>query len=85
MLLDMLSFFNVDGVMKNLGYKEFMPTTDNMKFLGKNFCGNLPFLCKKVIFEVCGYNDENLNSTRLPLYIYNTPAGSSVHNLMHWL
>jgi len=67
--------------------KEFLPTNFFFKTAAKLFCGPFPSACKSVIFLLCGENHDpahNLNSTRMPEYIYNTPAGTSVKNMIHW-
>jgi len=76
------------NIVNFFGIKQFLPTNDLFKFLGKTVCGFTPALCEDSIFLLCGYNRDpmhNLNSTRLPLYIYNTPAGTSVKNMLHWM
>ena len=40
--------------------------------------------CEDAIGMICGYNPDNINNTRLPLYLSYTPAGTSVKNMAHW-
>jgi hypothetical protein len=43
--------------------------------------------CENLVFAVCGKNPEkgnDLNTTRLDIYVSHTPAGTSVQNMAHW-
>lgn len=33
---------------------------------------------------LCRYNPDNINASRVPLYLSHTPAGTSVQNMAHW-
>jgi hypothetical protein len=47
-------------------------------------CRATPALCLNILSMLCGYDIQNLNATRLPVYLSYTPAGSSVANMAHW-
>lgn len=62
----------------------------NSKFLAKvadTFCDDdsmTQFLCSNVLFLICGYNKDNLNSTLLPVILAHTPAGASTRQVLHY-
>ncbi|KAL7053067.1 hypothetical protein AAHC03_025986 [Spirometra sp. Aus1] len=64
----------------------FMPSSSLTRFLGILLCSkhSLPFICSNVIYSLAGYDSENTNTTRLPVYIAHTPAGASVRNMVHY-
>ena len=37
-----------------------------------------------MLAAICGYNPNNLDVTRLPIYVNYTPSGTSVQNMAHW-
>ncbi|XP_056386063.1 lysosomal acid lipase/cholesteryl ester hydrolase-like isoform X3 [Hyla sarda] len=69
------------------GDKDFMPQSSWIKILSKHFCNLFPLdeLCGNVFFLLCGFNERNLNMTRVHVYISYCPAGTSVQNMKHWL
>ncbi|XP_059332904.1 lipase member M-like [Ammospiza nelsoni] len=40
--------------------------------------------CANLLFLLGGYNEKNLNMTRLDVYTSHYPDGTSVKNIMHW-
>ncbi|NXN38988.1 LIPM Lipase, partial [Rhinoptilus africanus] len=40
--------------------------------------------CANLLFLLGGYNEKNLNMTRLDVYTSHYPDGTSVKNVMHW-
>ncbi|XP_025297185.1 lysosomal acid lipase/cholesteryl ester hydrolase isoform X1 [Canis lupus baileyi] len=69
-----------------LGSKEFLPQSMLLKWLSAHFCSHviLKELCGNAVFVVCGFNEKNLNMSRVPVYISHSPAGTSVQNILHW-
>ncbi|VDD74551.1 unnamed protein product [Mesocestoides corti] len=69
-----------------LGSRRFLPSNWLVRFLTTFVCQkeNYPFVCKNIIFLLAGYNAKNLNTTRLPVYVSHTPAGTSVQNIVHY-
>lgn len=59
-----------------LGAKEFLPQRRAASDLYGKMCAQAPTFCLQAIEAVCGYNDANINVTRLPLYLSYTPAGA---------
>ena len=59
-----------------LGAKEFLPQRPAASDVYGKLCGQAPTYCLQAIEAICGYNDANINTTRLPLYLSYTPAGA---------
>ncbi|XDV44671.1 hypothetical protein PO909_012915 [Leuciscus waleckii] len=68
------------------GRKDFMPQNELIKFFATEFCSRKPLsvLCGNIFFLLCGFDEENLNMTRTPVYTTHCPAGTSVQNMVHW-
>uniref|UniRef100_A0A8C3TLE3 Lipase n=1 Tax=Chelydra serpentina TaxID=8475 RepID=A0A8C3TLE3_CHESE len=51
-----------------------------------SFCGRSIFakLCGNVFFILGGYNVNNINMSRVNVYVARAPAGTSVQNIIHW-
>ncbi|XP_019594548.1 lysosomal acid lipase/cholesteryl ester hydrolase [Rhinolophus sinicus] len=68
------------------GVKQFLPQNAVLKWLSMHVCNHviLKELCGNVFFVLCGFNERNLNMSRVPVYITHSPAGTSVQNMIHW-
>ncbi|KAL5103202.1 Lysosomal acid lipase/cholesteryl ester hydrolase [Taenia crassiceps] len=68
------------------GTGRFLPSDWMMRLLASFICRSrpFPFICKNLMFLLAGYNMRNMNSTRLPVYVAHTPAGTSVQNMVHY-
>ncbi|KAM9061532.1 lipase member K-like [Sarcophilus harrisii] len=68
------------------GRKELFPKSAFGQFLGSQVCNQkgFNFLCTDLLFRVYGYDRENINMSRLDVYLSQNPAGTSVQNIMHW-
>lgn len=55
--------------------------------MSETFCSHRSTrkLCEKVIFLMSGFDHNQLNSTRLPVYINHIPAGTSCKNIRHYI
>ena len=62
-------------MFEKLGTKEFLPQRRAASDLYGRMCTETPTFCLQAIEAICGYNDANINITRLPLYLSYTPAG----------
>ncbi|XP_067408885.1 lysosomal acid lipase/cholesteryl ester hydrolase-like [Emydura macquarii macquarii] len=75
-----------DAMIKILfGVKDFLPET----FFGEvaaEFCSQDKFaeICGNILFVLCGFNEKNLNMSRVDVYTTHAPAGTSVQNMIHW-
>uniref|UniRef100_A0A5F9C8Z2 Lipase n=1 Tax=Oryctolagus cuniculus TaxID=9986 RepID=A0A5F9C8Z2_RABIT len=68
------------------GDEDFLPKTSFNKFVGSKLCP-LPIfnkICVGNLFMIYGYDQENLNMSRLDVYFSQNPAGTSVQNMVHW-
>ncbi|XP_029465681.1 lysosomal acid lipase/cholesteryl ester hydrolase-like [Rhinatrema bivittatum] len=75
-------------IVKDLfGKKEFLPQSLWLKWLATHFCDHkiLDELCGNVFFIISGFNEKNLNMSRVNVYSSHCPAGTSVQNMIHWL
>nr|XP_020634261.1 putative lysosomal acid lipase/cholesteryl ester hydrolase [Pogona vitticeps] len=68
------------------GTKEFFPQNSIVRWLATHFCDHffLDDLCGNVFFLFCGFNEQNLNMSRVDVYSTHCPAGTSVQNMLHW-
>ena len=41
-------------------------------------------LCDNILFLIAGPNSNQLNATRVPVYVAHTPAGTSTQNIQHF-
>ncbi|XP_066099162.1 lysosomal acid lipase/cholesteryl ester hydrolase [Saccopteryx bilineata] len=76
-----------DPLIKDLfGDKEFFPQNALFKWLSRHFCNHvlLKELCGNTLFLLCGFNERNLNMSRVAVYVAHSPAGTSVQNMIHW-
>uniref|UniRef100_A0A0N5BNT1 Lipase n=1 Tax=Strongyloides papillosus TaxID=174720 RepID=A0A0N5BNT1_STREA len=70
-----------------LGDKEFLPNNWLMEILNKAVCENflLKGMCDNILFLIAGPESNQLNATRVPVYMGHTPAATSVQNMVHWM
>uniref|UniRef100_A0A5F8GVV2 Lipase n=1 Tax=Monodelphis domestica TaxID=13616 RepID=A0A5F8GVV2_MONDO len=68
------------------GRKEMFPKSFWNHFFVSQVCNQKGFdhLCADFLFRVSGYDRENLNMSRLDVYLSQNPAGTSVQNVVHW-
>ncbi|KAM4702680.1 lysosomal acid lipase/cholesteryl ester hydrolase-like [Rhinophrynus dorsalis] len=73
-------------VKEMFGVREFLPHSFLIKYLATHFCSHkvLDHLCANFFFLLCGFNEKNLNMTRVHVYSSHNPAGTSVQNMLHW-
>uniref|UniRef100_A0A8C8BEV5 AB hydrolase-1 domain-containing protein n=1 Tax=Otus sunia TaxID=257818 RepID=A0A8C8BEV5_9STRI len=68
------------------GKREFLPQTECLRRLIVPVCRHRAFvrLCRSVFFSLGGFNLKNIDMNRINVYIAQTPAGTSVQNIVHW-
>ncbi|NXU64994.1 LICH hydrolase, partial [Horornis vulcanius] len=68
------------------GKKQFLPQNSLLKWLATHVCTHriLDDLCGNLFFLLCGFNERNLNMSRVDVYSTHCPAGTSVQNMIHW-
>ncbi|KAG2485847.1 hypothetical protein HYH03_015430 [Edaphochlamys debaryana] len=79
-----MATLNTDDMFSLLGLHEFLPSDALVAALEGGLCALQPYLCVSFLAALCGYNPDNLDNSRLPLYLSYTPAGTSVQNMAHW-
>ncbi|NWX51860.1 LIPM Lipase, partial [Steatornis caripensis] len=69
-----------------LGKREFLPQTENLKRLIVPVCSYRAFarLCRSIFFSLGGCNLKNIDLNRVDVYLAQSPAGTSVQNIIHW-
>ncbi|GBP33663.1 Lipase 3 [Eumeta japonica] len=78
---------SLERITKLLGANEFLPNGPINNFAGQVLCleeALTQFLCTNLLFLICGYNEEQLNTTMLPIVMGHTPAGASTKQLIHY-
>ncbi|XP_023490595.2 gastric triacylglycerol lipase [Equus caballus] len=68
------------------GNKIFYPHNFFDEFLATKVCSRetLNLICSNALFIICGFDNKNLNTSRLDVYLSHNPAGTSVQNMLHW-
>ncbi|CAC5379003.1 LIPA [Mytilus coruscus] len=77
---------DLDILFNLLGKGELLPTSDFIRLIGHDFCGNNlgSIVCENFLFFLAGYDSKQMNRTRIPVYVEEHPAGTSVKNLLHY-
>uniref|UniRef100_A0A8C9G7W7 AB hydrolase-1 domain-containing protein n=1 Tax=Pavo cristatus TaxID=9049 RepID=A0A8C9G7W7_PAVCR len=67
-----------------LGWKGAMHQIGFMQGPVTQFCTNSDRFCGKTLCYIAGGNIQNLNTSRIDVYVGHSPAGTSVQNIIHW-
>jgi len=78
-----LAYLDVSQLFEMFGMHEFLPQGGVLNKVAPGICGPLGTLCANSIELFCG-KSHDLNATRMPIYLAQTPAGTSVKNMAHW-
>lgn len=81
-LLNMIADLGADKLFQALGVKEFLPSGFITKF-APWICNLLPSICDDFIELIVGPSNH-MNKSRIEVYVSQTPAGTSVKNMVHW-
>ncbi|XP_048194703.1 lysosomal acid lipase/cholesteryl ester hydrolase-like [Perognathus longimembris pacificus] len=76
-----------DVVIEDIcGHNELLPQSIVTKWLSTHFCSHviLKELCGNFLYLLFGFDERNLNMSRVDVYVAHNPAGTSVQNLLHW-
>eukprot|EP01126_Amoeba_proteus_P065947 TRINITY_DN9464_c0_g1_i1.p1 TRINITY_DN9464_c0_g1~~TRINITY_DN9464_c0_g1_i1.p1 ORF type:complete len:257 (-),score=49.38 TRINITY_DN9464_c0_g1_i1:120-890(-) len=82
-LLHFLAEWGVDEIFFFFGLQEFLPDASILQKLAPSLCKWLDWGCADVLFWIAG-KTNHLNQTRIDVYVSETPAGTSVKNVVHW-
>lgn len=68
------------------GVNEFLPNNEILRFIASTVCRGIIFryLCEDFVFLISGFDHQQMNASRLPVYFSHTPAGTSVQNMVHF-
>ncbi|XP_057591921.1 lipase member K isoform X1 [Hippopotamus amphibius kiboko] len=68
------------------GDKMVYPHTFFNQIIATKVCNRKIFhhICSKFLFFLTGSDPNNLNMSRLDVYLSQNPAGTSVQNMLHW-
>lgn len=80
----LLAQLHTDQLFDLLGQHEFLPARKATADIFEEVCRASPLTCVSVLTAICGFNEQNLNLTRLPTYVAYAPSGTSVKNMAHW-
>ncbi|XP_028585517.2 gastric triacylglycerol lipase-like isoform X1 [Podarcis muralis] len=81
-----LSLLHEVQIKAMFGMKEFLPKTFFGSLVAAEFCSRnlLAPICGNLLFMLCGFNEKNLNLSRIDVYAAQVPSGTSVQNIIHW-
>eukprot|EP01132_Coremiostelium_polycephalum_P002495 gene2495-3087_t len=79
-----LADFNIDVLFEIIGDKSFLASTPFLNKILPYLCKNEPSICQNSLALIMGWDTQNINNTRLPVYAAHEPGGTSVQNVVHW-
>lgn len=81
-VFDLLAYLDIDKLFLLLGDKQFLPG-DIVHLLAPELCNTIPYGCDDFLILLCGPS-QDLNVSRIDVYISETPADTSALNMAHW-
>ena len=65
----------------------FLPSMKWVQWISDKGCPKreIGILCSDVMFVLCGFDGKQLNTTRTPVYVAHTPAGTSSWNMVSYM
>eukprot|EP01123_Difflugia_compressa_P002764 TRINITY_DN13567_c0_g1_i1.p1 TRINITY_DN13567_c0_g1~~TRINITY_DN13567_c0_g1_i1.p1 ORF type:complete len:435 (-),score=77.58 TRINITY_DN13567_c0_g1_i1:3-1199(-) len=82
-LMPLLADLDIDELFLLFGLREFLPDASLLQKLVPGICEWVEWGCEDILFLIVG-GSNNLNQSRIEVYISETPAGTSVKNMVHW-
>jgi lysosomal acid lipase/cholesteryl ester hydrolase len=83
-LLKLLARLNIQTIFTLLGVDEFLPGTNVINRIAPGYCTFNSDLCNDMSMLVFGPS-KDINESRLSVYLSQTPADTSVRNMIHWI
>ncbi|ODM97066.1 Lipase 3 [Orchesella cincta] len=77
----------IKWLLKMVGLFEFMPSNAFLKLIGQQACDTtspLQPICSNLMFVLCGFNPDQLDTSLLPTILGHLPAGASVRSVIHY-
>ncbi|XP_053602237.1 lipase 3-like [Plodia interpunctella] len=74
-------------LFKIFGQNELLSNGKVNELAGQKYCVEEAItqaLCTNLLFLLCGFNEEQLNATMLPVVLGHTPAGASTRQVVHF-
>jgi len=85
--LSWMSMFTgtLETIFKVVGMDEFMPNQYLMTMFAKYFCGHpvSDLMCTDLLFLIGGPESNQMNATRIPVYLSHSPSGTSTQTIIH--
>ncbi|VDN10103.1 unnamed protein product [Dibothriocephalus latus] len=77
---------DIDFVNTWLGSRGILMLFSLVRFFSTFLCHekSISFLCSSILYSFVGYDFDNTNTTRFPVYFAHAPAGTSVRNMVHY-
>ena len=73
---------------KILGEDDFLPDSKFMETVEKMFCEENQGeekLCLSLLGLIGGTDESQMNSSRIPVFLSDEPAGTATMNILHWM
>ncbi|KAN0034470.1 hypothetical protein ACTFIV_000983 [Dictyostelium citrinum] len=85
-LFNFLGGLRFGSILKLFGVKSFLMDSPILRgFVLPSFCSITPFFCTSSLGLITGWGEHsNLNETRLPVILSQSPGGTSTKNIIHW-
>ncbi|CAB3231363.1 unnamed protein product [Arctia plantaginis] len=78
---------SLEIITKIIGPDEILPNGIINELAGQKLCieeAITQVLCTNLLFLICGFNEEQLNTTMLPVVLGHTPAGAATRQFIHF-
>jgi len=74
----------IEWIQRKYNIHQFLPHNQVTEFLAEVVCPLKPYFCERFMMTMFGGEEKNVNKTRIPLYLWHFPAGTSVKNMYHY-
>ncbi|KAK0410024.1 hypothetical protein QR680_004901 [Steinernema hermaphroditum] len=77
----------IEWMYNAFGVDQFLPDSPLLKGLEHVFCDNpvTDQFCNNFIFQVVGTGSQQINASRLDVFLTDEPSDTSTMNLIHWI
>jgi len=82
-LLKLMAALDVANVFELFGVKQFLPGIYVVNKIAPDLCKTIPEGCDDALVLLCGPT-KDINASRIQVYVSETPADTSVKNMLHW-